>query len=169
MNRERLVSNAVVKPKGSSKLYIGHEIETCKDFFGIYYRRPFEKVAYTHTAGLPDVLTCIEQGILTDWDTQKAVWDKLFGPEGMDVSPPFPPVSRSLKFVVDSDGNAKLTTRSMSLLVTEPYFNLPGVRETYDEMIFEEWEFQSYLNCPRASIRPILRHHSLKSGYQLLH
>jgi actin-related protein 6 len=42
----RLVSNAVVKPKGGgSKLYIGHEIEDCRDFFGLYYRRPFERVS----------------------------------------------------------------------------------------------------------------------------
>lgn len=31
-----------------------------------------------------------------------------------------------------------------SLLVTEPYFNLPNICETYDQMVFEEWEFQSY-------------------------
>ncbi len=26
-----------------------------------------------------------EQGILTDWDTEKAVWDNLFSPECLDV------------------------------------------------------------------------------------
>ena len=43
--------NAVVKPKGGSKLFIGHEIENCRDFFGLYYLRPFEKVCYR--TGLP--------------------------------------------------------------------------------------------------------------------
>ena len=43
--------NAVVKPKGGSKLYIGHEIENCRDFFGLYYLRPFEKVC--SRTGLP--------------------------------------------------------------------------------------------------------------------
>lgn len=42
---ERIVSNAVVKQKGgNNRLYIGHEIEQCRDYFGLYYRRPFEKV-----------------------------------------------------------------------------------------------------------------------------
>jgi actin-related protein 6 len=36
-----------------------------------------------------------------------------------------------------------------SLLVTEPYFNLPNIAETYDQMIFEEWEFDSYFRCTR--------------------
>ena len=36
-----------------------------------------------------------------------------------------------------------------SLLVTEPYFNLPNIAETYDQMVFEEWEFDSYFRCTR--------------------
>lgn len=36
----------------------------------------------------------------------------------------------------------------MSLLVTEPPFNLPAIAETYDQMVFEEYEFESYLRCP---------------------
>lgn len=38
-----------------------------------------------------------------------------------------------------------------SLLVTEPYFNLPNIAETYDQMVFEEWEFDSYFRCTRES------------------
>lgn len=38
-----------------------------------------------------------------------------------------------------------------SLLITEPYFNLPNIAETYDQMVFEEWEFQSYYRCTRKS------------------
>jgi actin-related protein 6 len=37
------------------------------------------------------------------------------------------------------------------LLVTEPYFNLPNIAETYDQMVFEEWEFDSYFRCTRES------------------
>lgn len=33
--------------------------------------------------------------------------------------------------------------------MTEPYFNLPNIAETYDQMIFEEWEFASYYRCTR--------------------
>ena len=50
----------------------------------------------------------------------------------------------------------RLTARQInppdtSLLVTEPYFNLPNIAETYDQMIFEEWEFASYYRCTRTS------------------
>jgi actin-related protein 6 len=38
-----------------------------------------------------------------------------------------------------------------SLLMTEPYFNLPNVAETYDQMVFEEWEYASYYRCTRES------------------
>ncbi|KAF9518687.1 hypothetical protein BS47DRAFT_1416435 [Hydnum rufescens UP504] len=116
----RLVSNAIVKPKGGgAKLYIGHEIEDCRDFFGLYYRRPFER------------------GILCDWDTEKAIWDTLFSPEGMNID-----------------------TRATSLLVTEPYFNLPAVQETYDQLVFEEYEFISYLRC-HGSAAPLLQYGDL--------
>lgn len=38
------------------------------------------------------------------------------------------------------------------MLVTEPYFNLPNIAETYDQMVFEEWEFASYYRCTRESV-----------------
>lgn len=44
-----------------------------------------------------------------------------------------------------------MTPSETSLLVTEPYFNLPNIAETYDQMVFEEWEFASYYRCTRMS------------------
>jgi actin-related protein 6 len=38
--------------------------------------------------------------------------------------------------------------------VTEPYFNLPNVQDVYDQFIFEEYEFQSYLRCCRMLAPP---------------
>ncbi|KAF8495084.1 actin family [Gautieria morchelliformis] len=72
-----------------------------------------------------------ERGYLTDWDVQKAVWDNLFGPEAF-----------SLDF------------ESHSLLVTEPPFNFHSIQEKYDQLVFEEYEFASYLRCPAASLAP---------------
>ena len=46
---------------------------------------------------------------------------------------------------------SQIKPEDTSLLVTEPYFNLPNVAETYDQMIFEEWEFASYYRCTRES------------------
>ncbi|KAI0657259.1 actin-like protein Arp6 [Cubamyces menziesii] len=69
-----------------------------------------------------------EKGFLVDWDAQKAVWDGIFS----------------------SDVN----TSEASLLITEPYFNLPNVQDVYDQFVFEEYEFQSYCRCTPASLVP---------------
>ncbi|WWC59496.1 actin-like protein ARP6 [Kwoniella dejecticola CBS 10117] len=72
-----------------------------------------------------------EKGMLVNWDAEKVIWDRVFSPAGLNINP----------------------TES-SLLVTEPYFNLPNIAETYDQMVFEEWEFQSYFRCTPAALIP---------------
>ena len=67
--------------------------------------------------------------MLVNWDAEKLIWDRVFSPEALNVN-----------------------TQETSLLVTEPYFNLPNIAETYDQMVFEEWEFASYFRCPRQLI-----------------
>ena len=69
-------------------------------------------------------------------------------------SPVFIPLTRS----------AQIDTAETSLLITEPYFNLPNIQEVYDQFVFEEYEFQSYLCSSRmfhllpsrASIRALI-------------
>ncbi|KAK2463382.1 hypothetical protein APHAL10511_004608 [Amanita phalloides] len=72
-----------------------------------------------------------EKGYLIDWDAQKAVWDGIFSDEVLGVD-----------------------TTNSSLLITEPYFNLPNIQEIYDQFVFEEYEFQSYYRCTPASLVP---------------
>lgn len=36
-----------------------------------------------------------------------------------------------------------------SLLITEPYFDLPNIQDVYDQFVFEEYEFNSYYRCTR--------------------
>jgi actin-related protein 6 len=62
--------------------------------------------------------------MLTAWECEKIVWDRVFN-------------------------QIKIKPSETSLLVTEPYFNLPSLAETFDQMVFEEWEFQSYYRCSR--------------------
>lgn len=73
----------------------------------------------------------LEKGLVTDWDAQKAVWDVIF-----------------------SEDLLKLDTQQSSLLLTEPYFNLPNLQSTYDQFIFEEYEFKSYCRRTPASCVP---------------
>jgi len=48
----------------------------------------------------------------------------------------------------------KVDPRECSLLVTEAPLNLPNVSTTYDQMVFEEYEFSSYYRCTSASLIP---------------
>ncbi|KAF4590261.1 Actin- protein 6 [Pleurotus pulmonarius] len=72
-----------------------------------------------------------EKGLLVDWDAQKAIWDGLFSNQCLGIN----------------------TTES-SLLITEPYFNLPNMQEVYDQFMFEEYDFESYYRCAPASLIP---------------
>ncbi|EJF63272.1 actin-like protein ARP6 [Dichomitus squalens LYAD-421 SS1] len=72
-----------------------------------------------------------EKGFLVDWDAQKAIWDGLFSTEVLGIN-----------------------TSESSLLITEPYFNLPNIQDVYDQFVFEEYEFRSYFRCTPASLIP---------------
>lgn len=75
-----------------------------------------------------------EKGYLVDWDAQKAVWDGVFSSEVLNVD-----------------------TADSSLLITEPYFNLPNIQDVYDQFVFEEYEFHSYHRCTPAATIPFGR------------
>ncbi|KAK8847430.1 actin-like protein ARP6 [Kwoniella newhampshirensis] len=109
----RVFPNSIARSRAERKVYVGDEIEDCRDLSGIVYRRPFDK------------------GMLVNWDAEKIIWDRLFSPVVMNINP-----------------------TETSLLVTEPYFNLPNIAETYDQMVFEEWEFSSYFRCTPAALIP---------------
>jgi len=48
-------------------LFIGDQLEECKDYSGLFYVLPFQK------------------GFLVNWDVEKQVWDYVFGKEVMKV------------------------------------------------------------------------------------
>ncbi|KAJ6574470.1 actin-related protein Arp6 [Mycena capillaripes] len=73
----------------------------------------------------------LEKGYVVDWDAQKAVWDGILSDEVLDVNP----------------------TES-TILITEPYFNLPKIQEVCDQFIFEEYEFQAQCRATPASLIP---------------
>ncbi|KAF9257152.1 actin-related protein Arp6 [Marasmius fiardii PR-910] len=73
----------------------------------------------------------LEKGYIVDWDAQKAIWDGVF-----------------------SDQVLSINTTQSSLILTEPYFNLPNIQEVYDQFVFEEYEFPSYYRCTPAFLIP---------------
>lgn len=59
--KPKIVPNAIMKAKAERKrLFVGNEINDCRDCSGLYYLLPCEK------------------GYITKWDVQKPVWDYVF-------------------------------------------------------------------------------------------
>ncbi|KAJ7466005.1 actin-related protein Arp6 [Mycena latifolia] len=73
----------------------------------------------------------LEKGYVVDWDAQKAIWDGILSDQVLNVNP----------------------TES-TILITEPYFNLPKIQEVYDQFIFEEYEFKAQFRATPASLIP---------------
>ncbi|XP_018515650.1 LOW QUALITY PROTEIN: actin-related protein 6 [Lates calcarifer] len=63
-----------------------------------------------------------QKGYLVNWDVQRKVWDHLFGKEMF-----------------------KVEFADTSVIITEPYFNFTSIQESMNEILFEEYQFQSAL------------------------
>lgn len=70
-----------------------------------------------------------QKGYLVNWDVQRKVWDHLFGKE---------------MFKVDF--------ADTSIIITEPYFNFSSIQESMNEILFEEYQFQSALRINAGSL-----------------
>ncbi|XP_028307095.1 actin-related protein 6 isoform X1 [Gouania willdenowi] len=70
-----------------------------------------------------------QKGYLVNWDVQRKVWDHLFGKE---------------MFKVDF--------ADTSIVITEPYFNFSSIQESMNEILFEEYQFQSVLRINSGSL-----------------
>ncbi|XP_049579355.1 actin-related protein 6 isoform X1 [Syngnathus scovelli] len=70
-----------------------------------------------------------QKGYLVNWDVQRKVWDHLFGKEMFKVD------------FADS-----------SIIISEPYFNFTSIQESMNEILFEEYRFQSALRINAGSL-----------------
>lgn len=101
----KVVPNCIMKAKSERRRpFIGSQIDECRDASGLFYILPFQK------------------GFLTNWDTQKTVWDYIFSKECCPVN-----------------------FNETPLIITEPLFNFSSIQEAMTEIFFEEYECQSLL------------------------
>ncbi|KAL4233379.1 Actin-related protein 6 [Mactra antiquata] len=64
----RIIPNCVSKAKNvRTRIFVGDQIDDCKDLSGLYYLLPFQK------------------GYMVNWEVEKQVWDYMFGKEKMKV------------------------------------------------------------------------------------
>ncbi|RUS35466.1 hypothetical protein BC938DRAFT_483006 [Jimgerdemannia flammicorona] len=73
------------------------------------------------TLNNPPSSSSSHQGFLTNWEIEKEIWDRIFSKDVLQCEP-----------------------EECGLVVTEPCFNLPNIQQTYDQIVFEEYEFESY-------------------------
>ncbi|PVV00303.1 hypothetical protein BB560_005324 [Smittium megazygosporum] len=103
--------NYVMKTKHTKMVYVSDLVNETNDISGLYFRSPFDK------------------GYLVNWDTQTAIWDRLFYKSALNCSP------------IDT-----------KLILTEPTFNLPEIKENMQQIVFEEYGFESLFCIPAADI-----------------
>lgn len=97
------------------KNFIGDQLEDCKDLSGLYYVLPFQR------------------GYVVNWDTQRQVWDYVFGNDVM-----------------------KLQSENHSLVVSEPVYNFRSIQDAMNEIFFEDYKFSSILRLPASSYSSFL-------------
>lgn len=97
------------------KNFIGDQLEDCKDLSGLYYVLPFQR------------------GYVVNWDTQRQVWDYVFGNDLM-----------------------KLQCENHSLVVSEPVYNFRSIQDAMNEIFFEDYKFSSILRLPASSYSSFL-------------
>ena len=119
------------------KSFISNQIDDCKDLSSLFYLLPFQK------------------GYLVNWDTQRKVWDYVFGEDVLGIKPP-----------------------EISLTFTEPLFNFSSIQDTLNEILFEEYKFKSVLRLPAPLLSYVNYEHDMKqvscgvvidAGYSFTH
>ncbi|ODV77467.1 actin-related protein [Suhomyces tanzawaensis NRRL Y-17324] len=109
------VQNTLTKTKDGI-IHIGNEhIAHTNLHSGILFKRPYE------------------QGHLTSWETEKAIWD----------------------YTIDQlTPQKELDPAETHLTLTEAPFQLPQLSINTDQIVFEEYGFNEYYRCPAASLVP---------------
>ncbi|XP_023946062.1 actin-related protein 6 [Bicyclus anynana] len=116
----KVVPNCIMKAKSERRRpFIGSQIDECRDASGLFYILPFQK------------------GFLTNWDSQKTIWDFIFSKECCPVN-----------------------LSETPLIVTEPIFNFSSVQEAMTEIFFEEYECQTIL---RVNATDLAEYHYRKT------
>ncbi|CAG5958480.1 unnamed protein product [Menidia menidia] len=140
-----VIPNCQFRSKTSRlKTFTANQLDEIKDPSGLFYILPFQK------------------GYLVNWDVQRKVWDHLFGKEMFKVLELFNAVralccSARQRLTVFS---AQVEFADTSIVITEPYFNFTSIQESMNEILFEEYQFQSAL---RINAGALAAHHYFHS------
>lgn len=85
---------------------------------------------------------------MNNWEIEKTVWDRVFGGKGRGLKVRSSSCVSPVSYSYPCASLHQINPHNTPLVVTEPVFNLPNVQEHYDQIVFEEYEFDSYLRVP---------------------
>lgn len=110
-----VIPNCIMKAKAERRrAFIGNQLDECRDASGLFYILGFQK------------------GYLTNWDTQKTVWDHIFSSEGTGLR---------------LDDN--------NIIITEPQMNFASIQEAMMEILFEEYHCTGVFKTTTADLAVI--------------
>ena len=87
-----------------------------------------EILSHTDMGGLV-MLLAFQKGYVVNWDIERQLFDHVLGPSHLSINPP-----------------------ETDLIFTEPPFNFASIRDTLDEILFEEFGFRSVTRCTAANL-----------------
>lgn len=134
-----LVPNCIAKgadgPR-STRVYVGDELDACKDFAEMSFRRP------------------VERGYVVNWDAQLDVWKQSFFNKKAKLHVRHF-ISRE-RHLLNAHG-AQCDPQDTNAVITEAP-NAPHVlQQNVDQILFEEIQFASAYRCIGEVLRPLLR------------
>ncbi|KAK9474644.1 actin family [Dipodascopsis tothii] len=108
-----VIPNCIARSK-TRGVFVADEINSrLKDQSGVDFRRPIDK------------------GHLVNWESEKAIWDRVFFAEELGF---------------------RIPTDDTTLVLTEPVLSLPACSANTDQIVFEEYGFGAYVRCPAATL-----------------
>ncbi|ESO89188.1 hypothetical protein LOTGIDRAFT_229086 [Lottia gigantea] len=117
----RIIPNCVSKAKNvRTRIFIGDQIDECKDLSGLYYMLPFQK------------------GYLVNWDIERQVWDHMFGKDCLQVD-----FNETTAIVTEPHFNFPSVQESMNEVFFEEYQFKALHRTNASALSQYKWEKES--------------------------
>ena len=120
-----MIPNCIARSR-DRRVLVGAQVGTCKDYGGMAFRRPVEKVC-SHRFSTRDFITDKQtKGYLVNWEAEKEIWDRTF---------------------LDNKSLLACDPSETSLVLTEAPNAPLSLQSNTDQMVFEEYDFASYTRC----------------------
>ncbi|KAF2852844.1 actin-domain-containing protein [Plenodomus tracheiphilus IPT5] len=112
--------NCIARSTRDKRTYIASELDSCKDFGELAFRRPVEK------------------GFIVNWEAEKAIWEHEFMAAG---------AGNRLRVCMLKLIAVQCDPKETTLLLTEKPNCPKELQKNCDEIVFEQFEFASYYRC----------------------